>query len=544
MGPSHFIQLPIATLLCSTGRPLRLAFEIALLSALILATRCANYREVFVAGKVYFVDADCYSRMTRVRLVAEHPGLVVRQHDFENFPAGISPHTTAPLDYLIALLATGLRPLTAQPLDLAGAIVSPLLALAAGWFLWWWSRRVDWPGRWALLLVYALSAILVHGTALGRPDQQSLLIVTLLIALAAEYRLQERPSRGWGIVSGIGWGLALWVSLYEPLILLAALLLSFVVADRAQFTARARRTGWWILIGIILLAALIERRLPEWPEAEPFFANWSGTIGELRPVNLTNPAWLYWSGGLLLVSPFLLLLAAWRRRLPWTFAGLLALCFVLTIGQARWGYFFVTVFLLTIPAQFAFVRPGWRAGATVVFTLFPLVLFWDKSFAPNEEASAQRIALAQWRAVASSLAGPNAAPILAPWWLAPATAYWSGHPVVAGSSHESLPGIVATARFFLSTSPEEAWEILQEHRVKWVLAEDSERVAANSEAILGLSAPSTALCYRLDRDPTKVPDFLNLIGRNGSCTLYEVRELHYKFRSLRKPSVDMTPGGF
>ena len=70
-------------------------------------------------GNIYFVDPDCYSRMSRARLVAEHPGLIVRQPDFENFPAGISPHTTAPLDYLIVLLAAGLRAFTAQPLDLA-----------------------------------------------------------------------------------------------------------------------------------------------------------------------------------------------------------------------------------------------------------------------------------------------------------------------------------------------------------------------------------------------------------------------------------------
>ena len=92
-------------------------------------------------GHVYFTDADCYARMTRVRICAEHPGTVVRHHDFENFPAGTSPHTTAPLDYLILLLALVLKPFTAQPIDVAGAFVAPLLAVGCSWFLWWWSRR-------------------------------------------------------------------------------------------------------------------------------------------------------------------------------------------------------------------------------------------------------------------------------------------------------------------------------------------------------------------------------------------------------------------
>jgi hypothetical protein len=42
--------------------------EITTLSVLILATRCANYQDVFIAGNVYFTDADCYARMMRVRM--------------------------------------------------------------------------------------------------------------------------------------------------------------------------------------------------------------------------------------------------------------------------------------------------------------------------------------------------------------------------------------------------------------------------------------------------------------------------------------------
>ena len=469
-----------------------------LFSALILATRCANYQDVFVDGKIYFVDADCYSRMTRARMVAEHPGLIVRQHDFENFPAGISPHTTAPFDYLIVGLARALQPLTAQPLDLAGAIVSPLLALGAGWFLWWWSRRIAWPGRAAALLLYALSAILAHGTALGRPDQQSLLIVALLVALAAEWTLQEKPARGWSVASGFGWGLALWVSLYEPLALLGGLVICSCIGSGAKLTARPRRIGWWILLGVVVLAALVERRVPEWPGSEPFFANWSGTIGELRPVGLTNPIWLYWCSGLLLLSPLLLALAGSGAPSPLALAGLLGLCLFLTLWQARWGYFLAVVFCLTIPAQLAVVRRKWLAWLIVGISLLPLLQFWDGEFWPNEETAVRRAQerseVAQWRAAASSLGGAAQAPVLAPWWLSPAVAYWSGQPTIAGSSHESLPGIVASARFFLTTAPNDAREIVRRHGVKWVLAGDGEHVTENSAALLGGPVPAKALC--------------------------------------------------
>src|SRR4051794_21891014 len=155
--------------------------------------------------------------MTRVRMCLEHPGTIVRHHEFENFPAGTTPHTTAPLDYLIAGISA------IMPVDLAGAVVSPLIALVTGWFLWWWSRRMQMAYRGTALLLFAVSPILVHATELGRPDHQSLLLGLIVVALCAEWTLALADSRAWSLASGAAWGLALWVSLYEPLILLAVI---------------------------------------------------------------------------------------------------------------------------------------------------------------------------------------------------------------------------------------------------------------------------------------------------------------------------------
>jgi hypothetical protein len=277
----------------------------------------------------------------------------------------------------------------------------------------------------------------------------------------------------------------------------------------------------------VLLAALVERRWPEWPGVQPFFANWSATIGELKPVSLTNRSWLHWSGGLILLSPFLLAVARRRRILPLAFAGLLFLSFSLTLWQARWGYFFVVVFILTIPAQIAVVRPNWLAWSTVGIALWPLLQFWDGRIWPNEATAAwraqARIEAAEWRNAATALAGAPTAPVLAPWWLSPAVTYWSGQPAVAGSSHESLPGIVESARFFLATSPNEAREILRRHGVQWVLSYDGDRTAENSAALLGVPAPASSLCRTLDRFPSQAPPFHVLAGQNGSCKVYRVR---------------------
>src|SRR5204862_604882 len=127
--------------------------------------------------------------MTRVQMCSEHPGLIVRHHEFENFPTGTTPHTTAPLDYLILALSILLKPFSAHPIDVAGAFISPLLALFGGLFLWCWSVKLRY--RWVMLILYAVSPILVHGTELGRPDHQSLLILLVTIAICAECRLQD-----------------------------------------------------------------------------------------------------------------------------------------------------------------------------------------------------------------------------------------------------------------------------------------------------------------------------------------------------------------
>ena len=74
-----------------------------------------------------------------------------------------------------------------------------------------------------MLILYAISPILVHGTELGRPDHQSLLI--LLVDDRDLRRVEFASSAGRqdgervAATSAIAWALAIWVSAYEPLVL-------------------------------------------------------------------------------------------------------------------------------------------------------------------------------------------------------------------------------------------------------------------------------------------------------------------------------------
>jgi hypothetical protein len=516
--------------------------EIALLSALIMATRCANYQDVFVAGNLYFVDADCYARMTRVRMCHTTPGLIVRHHDFENFPQGTNPHTTAPLDYLILGLSLLLKPLTAHTLDFAGAFISPLLALLGGWFLWWWSRRMKFRYRWVMLVLYAISPILVHGTELGRPDHQSLAMLLVTIAICAEWGSRTKAADTaaptdhdrWSVVSGIAWGLAIWNSAYESLVIFLFVTVVSALENRQALLAKSRRAGWFCFVLVIAIALLIEQRIPSLSifHSDAIFKNWASTIGELAHVSPANVIWLRWCGYFLLLTPFLIWMSVSRnsrrneQTMPWFVPALLAATYGLTIWQARWGYFFVLIFVVALPTLLAPIKSRVAVWIAFLLSMYPILRDWDERLWPNEMQLAwrmeQRNEAAQIRDLALNLQSTEARPFLAPWWLSPSIAYWSGQPGVAGSSHESLSGIEDSARFFLCEDSQKAREILKKHGVAWVFAYDSERVAQNSAAVLNQPSPPRPLCRVLDRTPGQAAPFLVFSAQNATCKLYGV----------------------
>jgi hypothetical protein len=519
-----------------------IAVEIVILSALVLATRCANYQDVFVGRNTYFTDADCYARMTRVRMCAEHPGLIIRHHQFENFPQGTTPHTTAPLDYLILSLSILLKPFTAHALDLAGALISPLLALIGAWFLWRWVRRMRFRYRWALLTLFAISPILVHGTELGRPDHQSLLMLLVTIAVCAEWSLQNEKSTTWSVVSGVAWALAIWVSAYEPLLLLIFVLLVLFGQDRHRLVSRPRRAGWICFAAIIALALLIERRLPSLSvfHSSDIFRNWSRPIGELRSLSPLDSIWFRWGGYLIAVAPLLIWFGIRRSKhkngstrknetTPVFILALLIATYLLTLWQVRWGYFFMSIFAITLPTLLAPIESGTAVWVAFAISLCPVLRGWDEQLWPNESALATRIERrnesVQLQELAVIIRSKTVHPFLAPWWISPSVAYWSGQPGVAGSSHESLDGIADSARFFLSENALTAREILERRKAVWVFAYDSDRVAANSASILGMPVPAHPLCRTIDRTPAQAPRYLIFSGQNATAKIFRVGAL-------------------
>ncbi|MDD5351290.1 MAG: hypothetical protein PHQ12_13855 [Chthoniobacteraceae bacterium] len=504
------------------------ALQLVVLLLLTVWVRCWNASDVFAGGNIFFADPDCYSRMTRVREVYEHPGRVVHRHDFENWPEGTQPHTTAPFDYLTAGLAAGIRPFAGEPqraLDWAGAAVSPLLGVVAALFLWGWAGAMGGRWRGTVLFLFAVSPILVHGTALGRPDHQSLLLLCIAAGLGAEARLLRGASRGWALAGGLAWGFGIWVSMYEPLVLLAlSLVLGVVLLGRGFFT-RERAVWAGALVAVLAVALGVEgwhSPVPS-PEIRAYFPQWSRTVGELARTPLS--AMLHWTGWLLLAAPLLLGWTGWklRDRVAWFWLVQLGALAALTAWQARWGYFLALGFAMALPWMASAFPRGWIASLVFAVSLWPVAGEWDdrlfdaSKVAAREEQRRDNLALYD---VAQRLRAPRRLPVLAPWWQSPALAYWSGQPCVAGSSHESLPGTVDASRFYLSRDPAEAEAILAKRRVACVVAYDAGRVASVSSAILGQPAQEGNMAEILYERPHSAPPFLKLAYSNPAFRVF------------------------
>lgn len=501
----------------------------AVVAALLLAAVTWNRTQVFVpksdgAMLVVYADGDCHSRMQRAAIIANHPGTIIHAHDFENHPQGTVPHTTAPMDYLIAALGVVIR-----PLDVAGAWISPLLGLLTLLFLFFWSRALDLRPRWPMLILFAISPALTHAFALGRPDHQSLLVALTTIALASNFAFIRTSRTGWAWTSGAAWGVALWVSWFEPLILLLAQEIARIVGLRRAAYAKEWRNALLLTAGIALGTWAIEGFRNPWPsdDIRALFPRWAALLGELQ--GATPEAMFTWTGWLLVPAPILLAWNYYKSRDPLALIVLLLLVVVtaLTGWQARWNPWQAAVFCLALPWILSPLRKTWLMWTVFLVGLWPVAWAWDARFfpAPAERARQQERILeaALLEQVGEFLKAQPRGGVLAPWWVSPALARASGQPMIGGTSHQSLPGSADTARFYMSDDDEVALAQLHLRQVRYVVTDDPERVIATSSQLLGVPALQNPLIVRLARG-RNLPHFLVPVFANQFFRVYKVRD--------------------
>jgi hypothetical protein len=486
-------------------------------------------RFVFLSDGVHFVDADCYSRMTRAQIVAHEPGTLIRTHAFENYPLGLRPHTTAPMDYLIvaACWLLGGR----FDLDFAGAWISPILGSLLIFVVWLWGELRKIAYRWSAVVLLSISPVILHGFAVGRPDHQSLVLLLTASAILAETVIWAKRSAWVSLWWGLSWGCALWVSWFEPLILLTLVLIVRVLVWRSQCLARA----WMPSLGIATLVALVAIILEGFPgtglaQDPGSFFHWAMRIGELEPFNPLSAAiaWLGWLSPLL---PFSLAWMAFKRKEAacWLWLALVLSAGALTGWHARWGYFLALSGALAMPSALSIIRQRWLGYALFAASLWPVASVLDRDLFPQGEAGrilAENLQESQQlRQAANALKGLEGDGILGPWWLTPQLVYWSGKNGVAGSSHESLAGIIATARFFVAQNETEATSILLERRPDFIVVCDANRLLDNSYTVLGeLDQPANQLAATLFRTPSRCPNYLRLVFQNPNFKVYQVQK--------------------
>jgi len=181
---------------------------------------------------------------------------------------------------------------------------------------------------------------------------------------------------------------------------------------------------------------------------------------------------------------------------------------------------------MSLPWQLAVFPWRWMGWCFFLACLWPVAREWDDHLLLNasnrEQAVEQLIDAVCLRDIAGHIESTETLPVLAPWWFCPALAYWSGQPAVAGSSHESLPGIVDTARFYIAQNPAAALAILRARGVRRVVIYDPERVLETSSTLLGQPAAEDALGAVLYERPHSPPSFLTIDYANRAFKLFRV----------------------
>ena len=484
------------------------------------------------ALRPWAVEADCYSQLARVQRILQGQGLIQNHFKVENWPEGLIPSTTAPFDYVILLLYAPLSLFTGHPLDWAGALVSPALwiALVLFWMLFR-SREFNLAGRTLFLIGSTALPAFIWATACGRPRHQSLILALMATGLTAEYerwQIELTPKRAWNIFAGVVWGMACWTSLFEPVFVVTALVVFNLIFRRKENPA------FLISLGVVMLIALLLEGVhffvppPEYQEA---LVRWLSTIAEVRPVSFN---------GMLQQMTFSLLLLPYLAWRLWprsngnkTDALLILLTLLLTLFtafQGRWIYYAALGELFLIVRYYQKTPISWTRLAVLLIFLASLVEADYVQVRGRARLPANQPSL-QLAEIARSIDAPGG--IMAPWWLSPALLYFSGDPIVSGSSHCGISGIVASAKFFAATNWVDAERILRERQAHWVVVWDDQHyvypLLDSSRQIIGLPsysendapAAEATVAQVLIEDRDNVPGWLHLRGVTPDLKLYE-----------------------
>lgn len=469
-----------------------------------------------VEGSPIMVDSDCYTRLHRVALILQGKGWFWSFHDFENYPFGIIPHTTFPLDGLLVLLSWAMKPFTTIPLDWAGIFISPLLfgVLMISLFFLRFRFSLD-RYSWAILGIgLAVMPGFVWATPFGRPDHQSLLMVLIFGALLLEPLRWGVEGQRFSYVLGGIWALAIWTSFYEPLVVLA-----FLVGINLLFRKREQLPFLGSCVVVVVISQVIDGfRFKNWTYlGEKNLTQWFHSIGETRSLSVQEFFLIF-----TIVIIFIPLLVYFYRSRIEDRKWLLVLSFmslalvVMTVFQKRWLYFSPIPLVLLFSLIWKVMdRPlRWGLGLILLIHIYVSTMYLKSS------SSAETPFAGEIQVLSKSIQGKGS--IVAPWWISPSLLYYSGLPIVASSSHQSIEGTVEVSRFYMGTSWSEAEAFFQRRGVQWIVAYREDYVLENAAEVLGEKVNPSRLTWAHRLWATEMlPSALKLRSVTPQFRLYE-----------------------
>ena len=371
-----------------------------------------------------------------------------------------------------------------------------------------------------------MSPLGAPGALLGAPDDVALLVAALAVGLASEFRLTILPSRPWMISGGAAWALALWVSWQESLVLMAAVVLLWAAFHPRGLLSRER---WpWLLAFCLLGSCAIAAQIWALPDSSSTLHSLRGGVGSEWASGFGGVAG--WVGAGLLVSPALLVVEGRRDRRAWAGLLLLVLAAVAQCGLG-WGRHWVEIgcllFLMSLPWMLEVFGRPWVGWGLLGISLWPLASMWDRILYPEDEARQyalqQGVERSLLRDVGLRMRSGPPGKFLAPWWLSPPLAYWSGQSALTGGGRLNGPGVLDSARFYLSASHEQAQPLAERAEIRWIVADEPARVVEDSRQWLGGEVPETPLARALMDRPHSVAPWLKPVFANQFFKLFLVQ---------------------
>ncbi|MEM6821181.1 MAG: hypothetical protein AAF558_04410 [Verrucomicrobiota bacterium] len=494
-----------------------MAIYAATYGVLALIARAKFWCSSWIDGHPYMLEGASYIRLIRARTVIEDNVLFQRFHGFENFPEGITTHLTALPDWCIAGFAKLLSLwIESNSIEWAGWLIPPLLgALSVICLFYLVSMLSIGFGKHLFLTTYSLSPALVWSSALGHPSKWMLVVPLIAFAFVSEALRWRQPNASWKLhlLSGCSWGLLLWLSLWQSMLLLIALLM---------FNLAFRNREHWIMplvaVGLGSFFWMLERfpthggMLVSSPEA----ARWMESLTSVQP-----PSWLWWIsvgfGFPLMITYFLMHRPKDIRVDTGVWIGLTASCLLLANWQLRWLPHFILLSSLLCALAWPSLSSHWRRAVLVGQILPIIVLNLLHLPLPFSPIPAQEI-----RQLASKIDRPGG--IVASWELCPHLSFFSRQPTVAGISPQALPGILDSAKIFNADTLESIQPLLKGRSVQWIVIGDTGRLKNRVNSLLGTEESNQPKWIDALSDDLATTDIVTLKGVSHDFRLFSVAE--------------------